>query len=252
MMAPDDLERWGWRIPFALGAMLAAGIWLARSGMPETPLFLQQQGSAAATPPLRHVLRQERPAILRSFAISALGSITYYVGITYVPAYLQTVGWRDNAQALGVSTLAAVVVIAVTPLVGLMSDRHGRKPMLLVLCAGSVVLPGLMFRLMAGGEGLVAVLGALVLAALAGGVSAVGAVATAEQFPVHARLSGLAIGATGATAIFGGLAPYIAHMLLQATHRPEIPGVLIAVVALSVMPVLIRAPETAERTDAGP
>jgi MHS family proline/betaine transporter-like MFS transporter len=245
MMETDDLERWGWRIPFALGAVLAGGVWLARSGMPETPLFLEQQKGAPAVSPLRHVLRHERLPILRSFAISALGSITYYIGITYVPAYLEMVGWHDTRQALGLSTLAAVAVIAVTPAVGLLADRHGRKPVLLALCAGSMILPALMFRLMAGGSGAMAVVGALVLAALAGGVSAVGAVATAEQFPIRARLSGLAIGATGATAIFGGIAPYAAHVLLQATHWPEIPGVLIALVALCVAPVLISAPETA-------
>ena len=89
-----------------------------------------------------------------------------------------------------------------------------------------------------------ALLGALVLAAVAGGVSAVGAVATAEQFSVAGRLSGLALGTTGATAIFGGLTPWLAHRLELATGSPSIPGVMIAVVAAAVLPVLWWMKET--------
>jgi MHS family proline/betaine transporter-like MFS transporter len=161
------------------------------------------------------------------------------------------VGWRQDSSALGLSTLAAVVVIAVTPLIGLLSDHWGRKPVLLTLCAGSVVLPAAMFTLMASGDPLPAAAGACVLAALAGGVSAVGAVATAEQFSTSTRLSGLALGATSATALFGGAAPYAAHALLAATHWPAVPGALIALVALGVAPVLLHAPETARRAVGG-
>jgi MHS family proline/betaine transporter-like MFS transporter len=243
-MDQASLDAWGWRIPFLIGSVLAGGVWLARSSLPEPPLFEAQRHKTDASP-LRHALRHERGGIARGFAISALGSITYYVGITYVPAYLQSVGWRAESTALGLSTLAAVVVIAVTPLVGALSDRLGRKPVLLALCAGSVVLPAAMFALMAGGDPATAAVGACVLAALAGGVSAVGAVATAEQFSTTSRLSGLALGATSATAVFGGAAPYAAHAMLGATHWAAIPGALIAVVALGVAPVLLRAPETA-------
>jgi MHS family proline/betaine transporter-like MFS transporter len=89
-----------------------------------------------------------------------------------------------------------------------------------------------------------ALAGALVLAALGGAVSAVGAVATAEQFPGEGRLSGLALGATAATAIFGGLTPYLAQVLIARTGSPMVPGAMIAVVALGVLPVMLMMPET--------
>ena len=81
-------------------------------------------------------------------------------------------------------------------------------------------------------------------AALGGAVSAVGAVATAEQFPGEGRLSGLALGATTATAIFGGVAPWAAQRLTEGSGSPLIPGAMIAAVALAVLPVLWRMPET--------
>ena len=239
------LESWGWRIPFLVGAALAGSVWIARSTMEESPEFARQQASGtAARNPLRHALGHHRAAIGRGFAISALGSITYYVGITYVPAFLVRAGAMAEGQALWLSTVAAVVGILVTPLIGSLSDRLGRKPVLLGLSLGAVLLPAAMFALMAGGSQPQALVGALALAALGGGVSAVGAVATAEQFPGEGRLSGLALGATAATAVFGGLAPYLAQRLMERTGSPLVPGAMIAVVALGVLPVLLAMPET--------
>jgi MHS family proline/betaine transporter-like MFS transporter len=111
----------------------------------------------------------------------------------------------------------------------------------------SAVLPVTLFALMASGSVLQALLGAAVLAAVAGGVSAVGAVATAEQFPGEGRLSGLALGTTTATAIFGGLTPWLAQLLVERTGWPLMPGLMIAVVGLCVLPVLWSLRETAPR-----
>ncbi|WHO40070.1 MFS transporter [Sphingobium sp. AP49] len=237
------LADWGWRIPFLVGAGLAALILLARSRIEESPDFLAQRarGSIPAQP-LHLSLRAYRPAIGRGFAISALGSITYYVGIVYVPSFLIGTGRTGEADALTLSTLAALVVILVTPLVGALSDRTGRRPVLVALALAGVALPALLFMLMAQGSALI---GAILLAALGGAVSAVGAVTTAEQFPGEGRLSGLAFGATGATALFGGLTPYLSHQLTQASGWASAPGWLIAIVALGVLPVLWRLPESA-------
>jgi MHS family proline/betaine transporter-like MFS transporter len=247
-MSNAELEAWGWRIPFFVGAALAGAVWLARSTMEESPDFERQkvEGTVPANP-LHHALSQQWRGVLRAFAISALGSITYYVGITYVPAFLTSAGSTAEGDALWLSTLAAVAVILVTPLVGILSDRVGRKPVLLVLAVCSALLPGLMFSVMAAGTGSQVLSAAVVLAMVAGGVSAVGAVATAEQFTGEGRVSGLALGATMATAIFGGLTPWLAQLLIDRTGRPEIPGLMIAAVALGVLPVLLTMRETAPR-----
>jgi MHS family proline/betaine transporter-like MFS transporter len=240
------LDAWGWRIPFLVGAAIAASVWIARSMMHESPDFERQreEGTVPAKP-LRHTLSHYKAGILRGFAISALGSITYYVGITYVPAFLTTAGAMTEEGALWLSTIAAVMVILVTPLTGALSDRFGRKPVLAVLCLASVALPITMFSLMASGSQIAAVVGAIVLAMVAGGVSAVGAVATAEQFRGEGRLTGLALGATVATAIFGGLTPYLSQLLIHRTGWPPVPGLMIAVVAIAVLPVFLTMRETA-------
>jgi len=241
-----SLQSWGWRIPFLFGAALAATVWIARSAMEESPEF-DRQKVAGTVPdnPLRHCLANHRAAIGRAFAISALGSITYYVGITYVPAFLTSAGSLTEAASLWLSTAAAVMVILVTPFVGALSDRVGRKPVLAGLALTNAAFPMAMFGLMASGSHSQALAGALVLAALAGGVSAVGAVATAEQVPGEGRVTGLALGATGATAIFGGLTPFLAQLLIERTGWTMAPGAMIAVVGLCVLPLFMLMRETA-------
>lgn len=241
----DALVSWGWRVPFLFGAALAGLVLVTRATLEETPEFLRQRHAGTVPEkPIRQTLTRHRSAIARGFAISALGSITYYVGITYVPAFLDTTGTMPETRALSISILAALTVIMVTPLIGLASDRYGRRPILLVLALGGILLPMGMFAVMASGEA-AALAGAIVLAALGGAVSAVGAVTTAEQFPGEGRLSGLALGATTATAIFGGLTPLVAHLLVTNSGWTAAPGAMIACVALSVIIVFWYMPETA-------
>jgi len=245
-MSEASLQSWGWRIPFFVGAALAGSVWIARSTMEESPEFERQQEHGSVPEiPLHHALTAHRGAIARSFAISALGSITYYVGITYVPAFLTSTGSLGEQEALWLSTAAAVIVILVTPFTGLWSDRIGRRRVLIVLSALSAALPMTMFWLMASGAPGRALLGALILAAVAGAFSAVGAVATAEQFPGEGRVTGLALGATTATAIFGGLTPWLAQLLIERTGWSMAPGALIAIVAICVLPVFLMMRETA-------
>ena len=244
-MSEADLASWGWRIPFFVGAALAGSVWIARSTMQESPEFHRQQREQTVPDvPLRHAVTNHRIGIARGFAISALGSITYYVGITYVPAFLSSVGNLSERQSLWLSTIAAVAVIAITPLIGLLSDRIGRKPVLLGVGIGSAILPITMFSLMASNAAGQALAGAVILAMLAGAVSAVGAVGTAEQFPGEGRITGLALGATMATAIFGGLTPYAAQLLVERTGWPTAPGIMIAIVAIAVLPVFLAMKET--------
>lgn len=239
------LDSWGWRIPFLFGALLAAGTLIARSTMQESPAFEEIQRAHATDPaPLWRTLRTQRPALYRTFTISALGSITYYVGISYVPTYLTAVGGFAEGDALWLATIASAAVIVITPFAGAMADRVGRRPTLVVFGVLSLVLPVSMFALMTRGHAVAALTGAVILALVAGGVSAVGASSAPEQFPPEGRLSGLAV-ATVATTIFGGLTPYLSQALIDSTGWRLVPGVMVAGVALLALPILWRLPETA-------
>lgn len=243
LLVPDgQLQAWGWRIPFVLGGVMALLVLFFRGGMEESPKFL---ASKPPKKPFSLLLKNHKRAVFNSFMISALGSITYYVGIVYVPVFLtQTVQLGDSV-ALWLSTFAALVVIAITPVVGHVSDVVGRRATLLLLAFFGVIIPPVAFFLMLSGETLWALAGATLLALLAGAVSAVGASATAEQFSTATRLSGLALGTTVATAIFGGFTPLLSTYLLQSTGWQMTPAFMMAGVAIMVLPVFYGLKETA-------
>ncbi|PNU02793.1 MFS transporter [Novosphingobium guangzhouense] len=253
LLPAPQLESWGWRLPFLLGAVLAALILLARSAMAESPEFnASRNAGTLQRRPIAHALKYHRAGILRGFAVSALGSITYYVGITYVPVFLTSTGQLTEAQSLQLATIAALAVIVVTPAIGVLSDRLGRRTVLMVLAVLAAAAPVTLFTVLAHASQGRAILSAVLLAALAGGISAVGAVTTAEQVPAEGRLSGLALGATSATALFGGLTPWLAQMMILRTGAPTAPGVMIAVVALCVLPVLWWMPKVPTHTTPQP
>lgn len=244
-LAPGALDAWGWRIAFALGAAMAGVVLVLRLHLQETPEF-ERQRNAGSIPinPARQVLTRNLLPIARGFAISALGSISYYVGITYVPTFLISTGAMAEDRALVLATLAAVVVIAVTPFVGLASDRLGRRPVLLAVTLLCAVLPVVLFAAMSKTSFGLALAAAIVLAALGGAFSAVGAVTTAELLPGEGRLSGLALGTTAATALFGGLTPFLAQRWIDESGLRIVPGIMIACVALALLPILWWMPET--------
>lgn len=243
VLSEEALLSWGWRLPFALGALMALVVWCMRWQMHESPAFIAAKSKdALSRAPIKAVLRYNTRGLYTSFAISALGSISYYVGIVYVPLYLISIGIRDEGDALGLSVVSALAVILVTPFFGALGDRCGRRWVLIALAMALVVAPPATFYLMTQSSYLGAVIGAVFLASLAGGVSAVGAAATSEQFDASTRLSGLALGTTAATAVFGGGAPFVAHILMQKTDILLMPALMIAVVALAALPVLWTMP----------
>lgn len=248
VLSQSQLDDWGWRIPVLFGAALALAILALRTSLVETPAFRQmREAGSISKHPVRDALVNARWAVFVAFALSAVGSIAYYLGITYVPTFLESFGDVSHDDALAWSTIATAVYVLVTPLAGWWADVGGRRTTLaitaLALAAGSVPLFGLLVDSASAVQLSVAV-------GLAIGVAAWVAIASSaipEQFGAADRFSGLAVGYNIATAIFGGLSPLLATLLVRATGWDFAPGLMLAVVALAVLPVVLKLPETARR-----
>jgi MHS family alpha-ketoglutarate permease-like MFS transporter len=243
-LAQPDMASWGWRIPFALGAVLAAvGFWIRRGAEETHPA--EAEIAAGRRPPLFEALRRYPGPSLRIAAITVAGTVTYYTWTTYFPTYAQTSAGVEPAQALAVGTLALAFFAVLQPVGGILSDRFGRKPLLIVFAAGFAL-------------GVVPLLGlvsnsfvTLLLVQCAGmvlltGYTSIAAALNAELFPGHVRASGIGFPYSLTVAAFGGTAPYLATWLASNGQAGLFPW-YVAALALFGLVVYLRLPETAHR-----
>ncbi|HJA60765.1 MAG TPA: MFS transporter, partial [Candidatus Brevibacterium intestinavium] len=259
LLSPEAMDSWGWRLLFVLGAVLAALMVPLRSMMEETDTFKRLQKekeekeekkdrSLERSPLLTACLEQPR-AIIVAFLISSIGSVSYFLNITYVPTYIEEVAKVPNSGSLALGTVAAVVAIVVTPFFGLASDRFGRKPALAALMAVFVFTTIPAYVLLSNPSSGIAVAGSAFLAIPAAGWSAVAAAMVPEQFTGTSRFSGMAIGYNVATVLFGGLSPLIATALMSSTGVSLAPAIYAtAVIVIAGIPTLLLARSMGHKT----
>lgn len=217
----DQIDAWAWRIPFLLGILLLpVGLWLRR-GIGETPRFeAEQHGETSGLADLGSPVG----LMARAFGFTILWTVSYYIMLTYLPTFTQRYAGLSATESLWSNTIGLVVLVLVIPLMGALSDRVGRKPLLLFCCTAFVLLSYPGFRLMLASPGIWTILPIqiafdLVIAAFAGA----GPAAIVELFPTRSRTTLMSIGYSLAVAIFGGFAPFIATWLIGATGTPIAP-----------------------------
>lgn len=241
LLSQDDLDTWGWRILFLVGAGLAAVMVPMRRFMDETDTFTQVRDSSADTgrSPLITVLRSHPRAVLVAFLVSAVGSAAYFLNITNVPTYLGQTTEVPSSTSLWLGTVAAVAAIIVTPFIGLASDRFGRRPLFVVIAVVILATTLPAYMMLGGDAGTTALLGGAFLAVPAAGWSAVAASAVPEQFTAVGRFSGMAIGYNTATVLFGGLSPFVATWLMDVTGSAYAPAwYAVAIILVAGIPML--------------
>lgn len=249
-LSPGELDAWGWRLLFVVGGLLAALMIPLRRLMVETETFEQTRDNPSVTTasPLLTVLRTHPKSVLLAFLISSIGSVTYFLNITNVPAYLQEAAHLESAGSLWLGTIAAVVAILVTPLIGLASDRYGRKAMFAGFVGIIVVSTIPAYLMLTHASTGSAMVGVALLAIPAAGWSAVAAAAVPEQFTAVGRFSGMAIGYNLATVLFGGLSPLVATWLMDATGSALAPAFYSTAIALVFgIPVVLMVRDMARR-----
>jgi len=245
MVPPETLENWAWRIPFLLGGLLGpVGLYMRRN-IEETPAFAR-----AAEMPSENVSPSIAPLRLamRALGFTILWTVAYYIILSYMPTFLQKYVKLSRTEALGSTSAGLLVLVVATPLMGLLSDRIGRKPLLLAACAGFVLLPYPLFVLMLSGVSLATIVVVQVVLALTIALySGPGPAAIAEIFPTKARSTWMSTGYSAGVAIFGGFAPFIATWLIARTGNPISPSYYVIAAAVASMAVILGLEETARQ-----
>lgn len=231
------LDSWGWRLPFFIGAGAGLLSMRMRTHMQESPLFerLLADGRVPRHP-VSEALRTAPRKVAAAFALASYIAITYHVLIAFVPTYLKEVAGLDGRLALAIGTGASLLNLMFITVPAELSDRIGRKRVLM----GAAVLAALgawpVFSLLARGGTSWAVLGAVLAVPLAAAINATAAALAVESFPTRIRFSGFAVG-FNLGSIMGGFAPAAALYLVQATGLRAAPAML--VIAVSVLAMLL-------------
>jgi MHS family alpha-ketoglutarate permease-like MFS transporter len=218
LLTAGQLESWGWRVPFALGALCALYGFYLRRNLAESEEFLR----AAATrreSPLRAVFRHPRELFL-VFGLTMGGTAAFYTFSTYMPTFLANTVKLPREQANLLSFITLFCFAAMQPVLGGLSDRIGRKPVLLWFGIAGTLCTYWIMTTMAGTRDFTAILLLLLFALLiTSGYTSINAVVKAELFPAGVRALGVGLPYAVAASVFGGTAPYIALWFKDAGHE---------------------------------
>lgn len=221
-----QLENWGWRLPFVVGLLIApVGLWIRRY-MDETEAFVDASQADAKTeaPSMPAALQQNRRQILLTIGLTIPGTAAFYVLLVNMPAYAHRQFGLPLDQVFSIQMLVVAWMTLLIPLSGALSDRIGRRPLLLWPYVGLLlaVYPG--FAWLAAAPGIERLLLVQLLFCTLLGLSFGPApTAVSELFPVKVRSTGVSIGYNLAVMLFGGFAPFIVTWLSGATGSPIAP-----------------------------
>jgi len=231
----DQMRAWGWRIPFVIGALLAIVAVMMRRNLHETDAFIEAKTAVKRESSLRRLLRYPREVLI-VVGLTAGGTTCFYTYTTYMQKFLKlSVGLSDNQTTL-VSAASLVFALCLQPIYGAISDRIGRKPLLVWFgLLGTVFTIPLLRTLQA----TTSAFGAFLLIAAAwlivAGYTSINAVVKAELFPTKVRATGVGLPYAITTSIFGGPAESIALWFKSIGHEVWFSYYLTGVIAIALM-----------------
>lgn len=216
-LGAEEVAAWGWRVPFALGLLVGPIGFYIRNRLAETPVF-RAAPKRTAPAPLRESARHHWRAILGSLGMVVCGTVAVYVIVLFLPTYVtrqfRLVAW----QSLAASAAMSAVLVVLCLVFGALSDRIGRKP---VVLGGSLALMVLTYPLFAyfraaPGIGSLLVIEAVLAVAIAAATAPSFAM-MAESVPTRVRTISLSLSYNFGVAIFGGFGQFIVVWLILRT-----------------------------------
>jgi MHS family alpha-ketoglutarate permease-like MFS transporter len=211
VLTKADMAVWGWRIPFVIGAALAIVAYWLRRRMQESQSFIRAKAEGSARGGLRQLFREHPREVLTVLGFTAGGSVIFYVYTTYMQKFLANTAGFSKDQATEISAVSLIAFMAAQPVCGWLSDKVGRKPMMLAAFGGGALVTWPVMTAVATTRSSWMAF-CLIFAAMAiqSCYTSISAVVKAELFPAAIRTLGVAMPYALANAAFGGTAEYAA------------------------------------------
>ncbi|MER7501162.1 MFS transporter [Nonomuraea pusilla] len=239
-----DMSSYGWRIPFVVGAVISlVGLWI-RKGAEETSSVAKdiQEGKAERPRMWEFLLHYPTKAAL-IVGITLAGTVAYYTWTTFLPTYAQQNVNFDKATSLLVGTISLVFFMVLQPLLGMLSDRVGRKPMLIAFGVAFTLLPVPLLGLLTNSFASLLLIQCVGMVFL-GCFTSISAAVNSELFPTRVRASGAGFPYSLTVAIFGGTAPLIGTWLKEDGVSHLFPWYMSALALISTLVYVFALRET--------
>lgn len=242
-LSQEDFYAWGWRIPFLCGFLLGPIGYYLRKKVAETPAFeLAMETRKVERSPFSVAVREFGPRMVQAFGVSIVGCIANFIFVIYLVGYAIRIMHLPPGVAFTCAVASSLVVVVLTPFVGALSDRIGRRPLILACALLNLVFDYPLFLLAIHGGTYGSLMLALVCnaafqALYTGTIPSI----LAEMFPTRVRYTALSVSYGFAVVLFGGFAPLISTWLVDLTGNPLTPafyvmtgGALSAIAILSM------------------
>lgn len=226
LLTEDQMYSFGWRIPFVVGALAGLGVMFLRRGMDESEHFKNDQADRAkATAEGRAATQQigirallKYPKQLAAvFGLALGGTVAFYVYTSYMQKYMVNTSGISKENAAMISFVALFIFMCLQPLVGWISDKYGRRAVMLFFSIGGTLVTVPVLTLLANTENVFAAFGLMMVGLVfVSGYTALSAIVKAEMFPTNVRALGVGLPHAIVAALFGGTAEPIALALKQA------------------------------------
>ena len=235
-LSEGALESWGWRIPFFIGAAMAVVVFWLRRRLDETPAFIAtDMRGAPKSSALLLMLRHPKEALM-VLGLTAGGTVAFYTYTTYLQKFLVNTTGFSKATATEISAGALLVFMLMQPAVGALSDRIGRRPVMVAFGVLGVLFTVPIMTALSGVDSpFMAFLLAMAALVIVSGYTSINAVVKAELFPAHIRALGVALPYAVANALFGGTAEYAALWFKDAGMESAFFWYVTALIGVSLL-----------------
>jgi metabolite-proton symporter len=231
-LRPEEMVRWGWRVPLLIGSMLIPFLLLLRRSLTETDEFKAKRHRPNASQIWRTVMTNWRLMILGTM-LTMTTTVTFYLITAYMPTYGSSVLHLTAASSMLVTLFVGVSNFCWLPVMGSLSDRVGRRPLLLLFSTIALLTPYPVLLWLVSAPSFPRLLAAaLWLSMIFGSYNGAMVVFLTEVMPADVRVSGFSFSYSLATGIFGGFTPAVSTWLIHATGNPAMPGAWMALAGL--------------------